>query len=835
MVDIRVMDDGSRLCERVAEEQLRELLADDPVALPRRVVVTGARGNGIRTLVTRGLASRLHPAAVLLPSDPAPLPSVPEEASTVIVPTSAALDALDPEAVARLHVVVACAPEDIPVWFRTTGALSVVSVSVLSFEELPGFLSARLGADVDLATAEQIGRAGGFVPAVVARLASELQLTGGIVRVGSRWQLSGPLDPALLTSHAHIELAGRSPAGAALLRRIALEQPVDLRRLDRGETEILHNLIADGLLHLREGRAEFRAPALAEAVRHTLPPHEVEASHLRVLAHPHPPAHVLQWALEHDRPVDDAMLLRAITALRAERDWRALTRLADAALPRTGDAVTRVELHLALSHAWWFRGNAEEAQAALAGVRGVLPSLHDAAYETALSRVAVAEAELAHYLAGDPDRAFALLAKAFEQASGDATRGELEAHRLLHLVQSGRHREFLAVYESDHSQALLSHAAASSRARVRVASCLALLGTGSPRAGFTRSLWIKAETTLRAFRDTSLRDELDATIFICALSSSGPAHSRAIVRRIDSPEQHDSPAPGSVGYELALASWSLAAGQAGRAYRLARGADATRDLGDPTGYAAMHTAVRAHAAALVGRTDEALRLLRALRSMASRGSAAVTGGVLAQTTSARYLVDPDTDAVTDELVATGRELIRDGLYGFAAEALHVGVRFGSREAAKLLLSVADSLDGAMHRAHVSHARAVADADPVALLDVAHRFVGLGLPGIAAEVLATIAGDPTAPERLRRSAKARGEELYRGLDLPGHRLLSPLRDGGAEPLTPRERQIRELIQAGLSNADIARRLHVSPRTVEGHITRLYRKVHSTRRPPQRRRV
>jgi DNA-binding CsgD family transcriptional regulator len=57
--------------------------------------------------------------------------------------------------------------------------------------------------------------------------------------------------------------------------------------------------------------------------------------------------------------------------------------------------------------------------------------------------------------------------------------------------------------------------------------------------------------------------------------------------------------------------------------------------------------------------------------------------------------------------------------------------------------------------------------------------------------------------------------------------------GGETLTPREAEMLRLIEAGLSNADIATRLHLSPRTVEGHITRLYRKTGRARRAPARR--
>jgi two-component system, NarL family, response regulator DesR len=51
---------------------------------------------------------------------------------------------------------------------------------------------------------------------------------------------------------------------------------------------------------------------------------------------------------------------------------------------------------------------------------------------------------------------------------------------------------------------------------------------------------------------------------------------------------------------------------------------------------------------------------------------------------------------------------------------------------------------------------------------------------------------------------------------------------ADPLTDRERQVLRLAGDGLSNADIAARLHLSTRTVESHVARLLAKTGTTDR-------
>ncbi len=44
------------------------------------------------------------------------------------------------------------------------------------------------------------------------------------------------------------------------------------------------------------------------------------------------------------------------------------------------------------------------------------------------------------------------------------------------------------------------------------------------------------------------------------------------------------------------------------------------------------------------------------------------------------------------------------------------------------------------------------------------------------------------------------------------------------LTPRERQIAELVCRGMRNEDIAKELGISPGTAKTHIRNIYRKVH-----------
>jgi DNA-binding CsgD family transcriptional regulator len=110
-----------------------------------------------------------------------------------------------------------------------------------------------------------------------------------------------------------------------------------------------------------------------------------------------------------------------------------------------------------------------------------------------------------------------------------------------------------------------------------------------------------------------------------------------------------------------------------------------------------------------------------------------------------------------------------------------------------------------------------------LLDAAaDRFAELG-----AVVLAADAAAQAAREHAR--AGHRGKELESSTRAhwlaSQHEIRTPAVHSVAQPLpiTEREREIVMLAAAGLSNRQIAERLSVSVRTVEGHVYRIFAKL------------
>jgi DNA-binding NarL/FixJ family response regulator len=157
------------------------------------------------------------------------------------------------------------------------------------------------------------------------------------------------------------------------------------------------------------------------------------------------------------------------------------------------------------------------------------------------------------------------------------------------------------------------------------------------------------------------------------------------------------------------------------------------------------------------------------------------------------------------------------------EARHAGVRFGDGSHAERLRELAALLPGPRPAATAAHAGALLAQDPDGLLAASAALADCGLVLAAADAAAQAA---TLERERGRSGSAlraasRAAELAdrcAGARTPALvAALTPL------PITSREREIATLARAGLTNKQIGERLHVSVRTVEGHVYRACTKL------------
>jgi DNA-binding NarL/FixJ family response regulator len=156
-------------------------------------------------------------------------------------------------------------------------------------------------------------------------------------------------------------------------------------------------------------------------------------------------------------------------------------------------------------------------------------------------------------------------------------------------------------------------------------------------------------------------------------------------------------------------------------------------------------------------------------------------------------------------------------------ALHTAVCFGDRTVADRLAVLATQVDGPRADAAAAHAAALAADDGAALHAASIQFETMGALLLAADAAAHAA---TAHTRHGRSgsaqaATARAHRLAQACEGARTPALTAL---AAPPaLTAREREIVTLAARGLSNRQIADRLVVSVRTVEGHLYRACTKL------------
>ena len=187
-----------------------------------------------------------------------------------------------------------------------------------------------------------------------------------------------------------------------------------------------------------------------------------------------------------------------------------------------------------------------------------------------------------------------------------------------------------------------------------------------------------------------------------------------------------------------------------------------------------------------------------------------------------------TEAITTMLSAAETAAAKGQ---FAAEVLclQTAVQFGDHSGASRLSELESMVEGPRAKLAARFATALSNSDVPELSAISDEFEQLGDLVAAVDAAAhactrvppaTICGD----QRLGCSTRAEAlAERCGGISTPALREVSePL------PLTAREREIVRLLGSGLTTREVAERLCVSARTVEGHIYRAMNKTGSTTR-------
>jgi DNA-binding CsgD family transcriptional regulator len=252
----------------------------------------------------------------------------------------------------------------------------------------------------------------------------------------------------------------------------------------------------------------------------------------------------------------------------------------------------------------------------------------------------------------------------------------------------------------------------------------------------------------------------------------------------------------------------------------------------------VHPAARlAELRVMQGRFEEAEELLAGFEDDPAATDAAITLRLAqGQPRAAVALLEARLDLV-------GREsLVAAPLLARLVEAhLAAGSVAAAEVAASGLEVVAEAAErdrvvaaALLARGRIAASQRASDAAPL-LRDAVNRYAALGLRLDAARarlILARVlveAGDVTAPDVARRThaeldalgASREADETAALMRAIGLKAKSGPR--AADRLTRREVEVLRLVATGLTNAEIARRLFISPKTVEHHLTRIYDKL------------
>ena len=239
--------------------------------------------------------------------------------------------------------------------------------------------------------------------------------------------------------------------------------------------------------------------------------------------------------------------------------------------------------------------------------------------------------------------------------------------------------------------------------------------------------------------------------------------------------------------------------------------------------------VEAHAK--LGEADAAAEMLEKARTVVKPDYLFMQTALAVATGWAQAAAGTLTDAV--DTVLTEAEVARDRHQPtHELVCLQAAIQWGAgdrlAEVAARARALAGELDLPLAETVAAHAESLNNGDGEGLLAAAEAYQAIGDRCTAADAAAQAAVMLTGAQLRNRglSAASIAAQLAAecgGLCTPATR--SPV---SPTPLTGRQREVAELVAAGLSNKEIADRLVTSVRTVEGHLYRACQRVGATSR-------
>lgn len=698
-----------------------------------------------------------------------------------------------------------------------------LDVAPLDVDEVSELLTRVLGGPIAHRDAVELHAVSHGNPLFLRELAIGAADAGSLVSADGLWQLVGePVGTPALRDLIRARLRVLGDDERDTVERLALCEPLAFDEFARpGAPEALAKLEMRGLIRVDESGARMRVglahPHYASAVRDSIPRLRAVSLLLEqadvVASRPMTPADELRvaiWRLDAGRPSDAGVLARSASLARMAHDRRTAERLAAAAVAAGADDAASLLLHGELL---WSLGRAEEALAVLG--RAEERAVADGDPPELLAAIGTARADV---FGGDPlgsARGLELLESLEEALPGQSA--TIALSKAVLLVNLEYAHDALAHVES---AAEVAGDSAFEQAVLDLSRAMPLVTLGRDAEAIAA-----AERAVRfAKADHSVivprRAELALTHVLIASDRIEDARATVIESLHDAIRHDDALTARLDEFMMGRIFWQL--GRLDTAARWFRDTAGGAELHGPK---SLREFARCFLAIVAAEQGDVARA-RELRARVIEG--------LDEDNSVTALADAwiavgegRPDAAADTILARVDVIEERGAVSVAAGLLHHLVRFGSRAhartAAERLRRLAAASDSPAVRRRLAHATAESTADAPALRAVGAEWESIGHLLYAAEAFAS-AGQAARAAGHGREATA---DLQRAASLAaaceGARTPLLRFSDGAEPLTPREREIASLAAQGLSSNEIATRLFLSPRTVNNHLQSTYTKL------------
>ncbi|WP_286171848.1 LuxR family transcriptional regulator [Mycobacterium sp. BK086] len=229
----------------------------------------------------------------------------------------------------------------------------------------------------------------------------------------------------------------------------------------------------------------------------------------------------------------------------------------------------------------------------------------------------------------------------------------------------------------------------------------------------------------------------------------------------------------------------------------------------------------------LGYDAEAAPLVAELRELVSRGATMFEPHVRNVEGWLAAAMGHTSGAITAALEAADLAAA-SGQRAIELMALHAAARFGDKSCLPRVVEVASAIGGPLAAVDAAHAIGLMNGDGAEVFSASQEFERIGALLSAADAAAQAAALFEAAGQRRNSLEAAAAADRLGAACGG--LKTPALSATSQPLplSSREREIAHLVARGMSNKEIAARLVVSTRTVEGHLYRIYVKLNLTDR-------